>query len=268
MKTIAAYIFVIAVFAITGCYSTAPVAEREQYSYPDWVPAYEPGVRYYYIPDIETYYDLTSRSFVYLDRGRWVSSYDLPMMYRNYDLYNGYAIALDRRVHEPWRYHQNYVSSYPRYYYRSMYPDQNRGTIRGYNENARRPVYSDSPGTNTPRSSSPQVNQGIGSPGQPDQPAQPSSRSSVTNRRVGKPVKVTPEMRQPDKSEQAPAEQGSRRTTPPTETEQGSATQREGSSIPPPSHRNTEQKQTQESTGESKQDTRKESTPRRPDRRR
>ncbi|HEX3008354.1 MAG TPA: hypothetical protein VHO90_12155, partial [Bacteroidales bacterium] len=114
-------ILIISVIVLSGCYSSSPTTARGGYSAPDWAPYYEPGVRYYYIPDIETYYDVSTRNFIYFDRGQWITSGYLPSPYQGYDLYNGYAVVLDRRVYEPWRYHQNYVTSYPRYYYRSKY---------------------------------------------------------------------------------------------------------------------------------------------------
>lgn len=187
-------IAVISALIFAGCYSSSPATSSNRYSAPDWAPVYEPGVRYYYLPDIETYYDVSSGNFVYFDGGQWIYSRDLPMVYRGYDLYNGYSVVLDRRVHQPWRYHQNYVSSYPRYYYRSTYGDQNSSRIRGYNENARKPVYL-SPSDRARRNSStspatPEVNSASGE----------SRTSDYSNRRVDEPVKVTPEMREPRQS--------------------------------------------------------------------
>jgi len=258
MKTIISSLSIIilgiTMVLFTGCSSTSPSTAGNQYSSPDWAPAYEPGVRYYYLPDIETYYDVRDRSFIYLNQGQWISSRDLPLMYRDYDLYNGYEVMLDRRVYEPWRYHQNYVSSYPRYYYRSMYGNQNQGRVRGYNENDRKPVYS-SPSVRTRRnetvnSSSPEVNTGT----------TPANRSSdYSNRRVGKPVKVTPEMKQP--KQENPSGISSRRQS--TSTGRGTGTgtsngevqqQRRSTTTttPPPSVRRNKNRQQQDSITGSK----------------
>ncbi len=183
---------VISIFVLTGCYSSSPATSSNRYSAPDWAPAYESGVRYYYLPDIETYYDVTSGNFVYFDRGEWLYSRQLPTVYSGYDLYGGHSVVLDRRVYQPWRYHQNYVSSYPRYYYRSAYGSQNSGTVRGYNENARKPVYS-SPSDRARRNSTTSP-----STPEPDNRSATEARpSDYSNRRVGQPVKVTPEMREP-----------------------------------------------------------------------
>ena len=108
---------------------------------PPWAPAYYPGVRYYYLPDVEMYYDLYNRDFVYLDNGQWMFSPVLPPIYSGYDLYNGFVVALNVNVYEPWRHHQFYVSHYPRFYYRSVYPRTTVANIRGFNENGGKPVY-------------------------------------------------------------------------------------------------------------------------------
>jgi hypothetical protein len=207
---------VISIYLISGCYSTSPVAEREQYGAPEWVPVYETGIRYYYMPDIETYYDVTGRNFIYLNNGAWIYSNELPPMYRSYDLYNGYVVVLNRNVYQPWRYHQNYTSSYPKYYYRERYSNnQNYSNIRGYNENARKPVYSNAPTSSGRRNSSatqpgPAINNRSSTPQtQPSsssQPRQPSQSSSVNNRRVGQPVKVKPDMREPRQTQSQPTD--------------------------------------------------------------
>lgn len=259
-QAIIASLLVFSIFAITGCYSTAPVAGNQQYNAPEWVPVYEPGVRYYYIPDIETYYDVANHDFVYLDHGQWIYSNDLPPVYRGYDLNNGYAVALDKRVYEPWRYHQNYSSNYPKYYYRERYSNNpGNENIRGYNENARKPVYSNTPArsqrsSNTtnqyrpatrPRSSSPQTQPS--QPSQPPQQTQQTQSPTVNNRNVGKPVKVTPDMRD-SRQTQAPQTTNTRRGERPvtTNTNESRAEQRktDGTSATP-QQENSESRQTQ-----------------------
>jgi hypothetical protein len=111
---------------------------------PDWAPPYEnpSTIQYYYIPDIECYYDVWNHEFAYMEYGRWVFSPVLPPMYASYDLIHGHVVILDRRVHQPWMHHELYVSHYPRYYHHEMYPGR-EGYSRpyGYDENARKPIY-------------------------------------------------------------------------------------------------------------------------------
>ena len=70
---------------------------------PSWGPAGYSGVRYYYLPDIETYYDVQNSSFIYLSGNRWIHSRNLPARYRNYDLNRGYKVVMtDYRGNTPY----------------------------------------------------------------------------------------------------------------------------------------------------------------------
>lgn len=62
---------------------------------PDWGPAGYDTVEYYYIPDVESYYDVRHKQFIYYERGTWVRARHLPQHYRGYDLYNGYKVVLN-----------------------------------------------------------------------------------------------------------------------------------------------------------------------------
>jgi hypothetical protein len=63
---------------------------------PSWrLPAHD-YVEYYYLPDIECYYYVPRHQFIYLSGGRWIFSASLPFRYRNYDLYAGPKIVVNR----------------------------------------------------------------------------------------------------------------------------------------------------------------------------
>jgi len=130
---------------LTGCtlltYSVPVTETGYETANPHWAPPYSHGAHYYYIPDIETYYDLTNNEFIYLSNGQWCYSHTLPMMYTDYDLDNCFAVVLNINVYRPWMHHQYYVSHYPRYYYRDYYDHCNIPYVRGYNENSRSAVY-------------------------------------------------------------------------------------------------------------------------------
>jgi hypothetical protein len=63
---------------------------------PVWGPVGYDYVEYYYLPDIESYYYVPTRQFVYMSGGRWIFSYNLPSRYRSYDLYSGYKVVVNR----------------------------------------------------------------------------------------------------------------------------------------------------------------------------
>lgn len=79
---------------------------------PPWrAPGYD-YVEYYYLPDIECYYHVPRRQFVYMDGGNWIYSSSLPYPYRDYNLYSGYKVVVNRP--DAYRYHNNYRVQYPR----------------------------------------------------------------------------------------------------------------------------------------------------------
>jgi hypothetical protein len=62
---------------------------------PAWGPTGYSAAEYYYLPDVQAYYDVRQSQFIYLGGGQWVRSRNLPTQYRNYDLYNGYKVVLN-----------------------------------------------------------------------------------------------------------------------------------------------------------------------------
>lgn len=174
---------------MTGC-DTPSYVVGVQYSNPPWAPAYYPGVRYYYLPDIEAYYDLSNQQFVYFDNGQWLFSTALPSIYGSYDLFNGFVIALNFRVFEPWKYHHNYLSHYPRYYYNNFYRDRGISTMRGFNENDRNHFFrkqDDHNRRDDGRDNKPERKPEI---------SRPPRNFGNDGKNIGEPVKVTPPMRE------------------------------------------------------------------------
>lgn len=108
---------------------------------PTWAPDYYNGARYYYLPDIESYYDISNRSFVMLRNGQWQFVSNINSYYPSYDLNNGFVVVLNTGVYQPWMHHQYYHSHYPRYYYRDYYDHNNIPYVRGFNENQRSAIY-------------------------------------------------------------------------------------------------------------------------------
>ncbi len=63
---------------------------------PAWGPTGYNHVDYYYLPDIESYYDVSTGQYIYQDGGRWIFASSLPPRYRGYDLYSGYKVVVNR----------------------------------------------------------------------------------------------------------------------------------------------------------------------------
>jgi hypothetical protein len=134
-------LFFVSFLSSCDMYSYVTPSRQFNYQNPQWAPPYIAGVRYFYLPDIETYYDLSSQEFIYLNDGQWSYSQSLPYMYAGFDLNNCFAIALDINTYQPWMHNQYYVSHYPRYYYRDYYDHSNIPYVRGYNENGKSAIF-------------------------------------------------------------------------------------------------------------------------------
>lgn len=81
---------------------------------PSWgLPGNYPG-DYYYMPEIDTYYDIPQRQFIYFDGRGWVYASELPYMYSDYDLYNGYKVVINEP--RPYLHADIYRQRYNRYY--------------------------------------------------------------------------------------------------------------------------------------------------------
>lgn len=176
---------------------------------PAWAPYYEnvSQVRYYYLPDIECYYDVRNREFIFLEDGQWIFSRSLPPVYRWFNLNNCFIVALDARVVMPWRHFHYYVAHYPRYYYRTVYRDRYQDRdypLRGFDENGRHEVYnhrndrenSQAHRKNDVRNQS--YNRNENREEYQDKRVGPAQNSEPVNyygKKVGKPVKVQKNMR-------------------------------------------------------------------------
>lgn len=82
-------------------------------SQPEWGPVGYDYVNYYYLPDVDAYYDVPAHCYVYQDGGVWVRRTYLPGRYRNYDIYNGYKVVVNRP--SPWLRNTYYRNAYSGY---------------------------------------------------------------------------------------------------------------------------------------------------------
>lgn len=123
-------------------------------SQPVWGPVGYDYVEYYYLPDVEAYYYVPTRQFIYLSGNNWVYAYSLPSRYRTYDLYSGYKVVVNEpKAYRHFRTHKARYSSFrgnhsqvvirnsdqPKYYVVKGHPkyksDKHRG--KGHNKNRR-----------------------------------------------------------------------------------------------------------------------------------
>jgi len=106
-----AYIIIAALF-IAGS-ASAQVSVNLNFNVdrqPIWGPSGYDRVEYYYLPDIEVYYNVPQRRFFYFERGRWIGASQLPSRYRGYDLYRSHKVVVNERT--PYRNHVVYRDRY------------------------------------------------------------------------------------------------------------------------------------------------------------
>lgn len=62
---------------------------------PLWGPVGYDRANYYYLPDVESYYSVADRQYIYQNDGKWMFSNSLPSRYSGYNLYNGYKVVMN-----------------------------------------------------------------------------------------------------------------------------------------------------------------------------
>jgi hypothetical protein len=129
MKSIKVLIAGMLFFITTGV--TAQVAVNVNLGTPPvWAPAAPVEVQYYYLPDIEVYYDVPAHRYVYLNNGVWIRSSNLPKRYRGYDLYHSRPVYL-----------RGYKGNQPYVYYK-QHKVKYKGNGKWNNGNKQKVVYS------------------------------------------------------------------------------------------------------------------------------
>jgi hypothetical protein len=86
-------------------------------SQPEWGPVGYDHADYYYMPDIDTYYDVPAHQYVYYENNTWVRRASLPARYSNYNVYNGYKVVVNER--SPWTRNNEIRAKYANYKGRS-----------------------------------------------------------------------------------------------------------------------------------------------------
>ncbi len=80
---------------------------------PSWGPVGYSHADYYYMPDVESYYDVSNHQYIYNENNVWVHRASLPARYGNYDVYHGYKVVVNRP--NPWLKHSYYQHTYSNY---------------------------------------------------------------------------------------------------------------------------------------------------------
>ncbi len=71
-------------------------------------------IRYYYFPNIQAYFDLQEKVYLYKENGEWVEAEELPKNYGGYSLYNKARVSImDYNGDEPYLFIEAHKKLYP-----------------------------------------------------------------------------------------------------------------------------------------------------------
>lgn len=73
---------------------TAQVRFNVNIGIPAWIPGGYAQADYYYMPEIDAYYNVPQRQFVYFDGYNWVFGASLPSWYDGYDMYSCHRVPV------------------------------------------------------------------------------------------------------------------------------------------------------------------------------
>jgi hypothetical protein len=96
-----------AAFAVPSAH--AQVAVNAQFGHPAWGPAVPAGTQYYYVPEIDGYYDLNAQRYIVLRNGQWVPVATVA----GYNPASFHPVVVNYRGRQPW---VQYRDHHARYY--------------------------------------------------------------------------------------------------------------------------------------------------------
>jgi len=114
MKTLK--IFAAGLMLAMSCAVQAQINISVNITPPDWGPDEASGVKFYFMPDIQVYYDVTSKVFIYRSGTTWVRTATLPGRYGTFNLYTGYKVMLHDDDDRPYEHFDEHCKKYPKGY--------------------------------------------------------------------------------------------------------------------------------------------------------
>lgn len=106
---------------------------------PSWGPVGYDRVDYYYMPDIDVYYSVPRRQYIYLNAGQWRFASALPARYHDYNINSGYKVVINEP--QPYRRAATYRAKYAGYkgnHSQQIIRNSNEEKYRGNNGNGGR----------------------------------------------------------------------------------------------------------------------------------
>ncbi|RYY14301.1 MAG: hypothetical protein EOO36_14500 [Cytophagaceae bacterium] len=88
----------------------AQVGVNVQIGHPTWGPAAPAGAQYYYVPEIDGYYDLATHNYLVQRNGRWATMQAVP----GYNPASFHPVVVDYRGRQPWAQYRDHHARYYR----------------------------------------------------------------------------------------------------------------------------------------------------------
>jgi hypothetical protein len=109
----------------------AQVNVNAQFGHPAWGPATPAGAQYYYVPEIDGYYDLQAQNYLVQRNGRWLPVANV----QGYNPASFHPVVVDYHGRQPW---SQYRDHHTRYYGRPVVVQPSRPVI--VQQPGRRPI--------------------------------------------------------------------------------------------------------------------------------
>ena len=77
---------------------------------PIWGPTGYDHADFYYIPDIDSYYSISERQYIYRDGSNWIHASSLPARYSSYDPYHSYKVVMN--TDKPYQNNESHQAQY------------------------------------------------------------------------------------------------------------------------------------------------------------
>ena len=103
-------------FSTMGCFGPATMDASVGFNIadqPGWGPTGYDRADFYYIPDIDSYYSVSERQYIYRDGSGWTHAQSLPSSYSGYDPYHSYKVVVNED--KPYQNHNSHQAKYGSY---------------------------------------------------------------------------------------------------------------------------------------------------------
>lgn len=103
-------LFAFAFSAFAAFTASSAHAQAGVYAHPAWGPAVPAGTQYYYVPEIDGYYDLAAQRYIVLRNGQWMPVATV----QSYNPTSFHPVVVSYRGRQPWTQYRDHHARYYR----------------------------------------------------------------------------------------------------------------------------------------------------------